>query len=293
MFEMVSKVPDWFGRIDKHPHVYRVSSYNLDSEKDFILFRNDESEHLKLLFCIDMLNEGIHVDGVSAVVLCRPTVSPIVYKQQVGRAVATGGENRPIIFDFVNNFESLKPIDGLLEEYHLAKRSQNGKDEDAEDPDGFEVIDALKDCRELMDQLHRALDTGWDDFYRAYVSFIEENGTTRVPMRHVTDGGILLGSWLSRQKLLHKRELLAQEKTALLEKLGIDWRSWSDEWFDNILEGIDLSKRYRFWIAKYGKNDGTWANRDDCPKSYAYAWQYTSKGKCPGITGDVDLDLIF
>jgi len=65
------------------------------------------------------------------------------------------------------------------------------------------------------------------------------------------------------------------------------------DWFDSILEGAELSKRFRFWIAKYGRNDGTWANRDDCPKSYAYAWQYTSKGKCPGINGDVDLDLIF
>ena len=65
------------------------------------------------------------------------------------------------------------------------------------------------------------------------------------------------------------------------------------DWFYNTLEGNELSKRYRFWIAKYGDNDGTWQNRDDSPKSYAYAWQYTSKGKCPGVNGDCDLDLIF
>lgn len=65
------------------------------------------------------------------------------------------------------------------------------------------------------------------------------------------------------------------------------------DWFEHTLEGIELLQRYKFWIAKYGKNDGTWANRDDCPKDIAYAWQYTSKGRVNGITGDVDLNLIF
>lgn len=65
------------------------------------------------------------------------------------------------------------------------------------------------------------------------------------------------------------------------------------DWFEKVLEGIELSKRYKFWIAKYGKNDGTWAGRSDCPKDIAYAWQYTSKGHVNGISGDVDMNLIF
>lgn len=32
-----------------------------------------------------MLNEGVHVEGLDGVILCRTTVSPIVYKQQIGR----------------------------------------------------------------------------------------------------------------------------------------------------------------------------------------------------------------
>ena len=121
MFEMASKVPEWFSKLDISPHVYRVYTYNPESEEDFQKFMDDDSEHLKLLFCIDMLNEGIHVDGVSAVVLCRPTISPIVYKQQIGRAIATGSVDHPVIFDLVNNFESLSPIADLQNEYKKAK----------------------------------------------------------------------------------------------------------------------------------------------------------------------------
>lgn len=74
---------------------------------DFYRFMQDESNHLKLLFAIDMINEGIHVKNVDGVMLLRPTISPIVYKQQIGRELATGGKKIPIIFDLVNNFESL------------------------------------------------------------------------------------------------------------------------------------------------------------------------------------------
>lgn len=48
-----------------------------------------------------MLNEGIHVDDVDGVILLRPTVSPIIYKQQIGRALAAGKEKNAVIFDIV------------------------------------------------------------------------------------------------------------------------------------------------------------------------------------------------
>ena len=60
-----------------------------------------------------MLNEGVHVDDVDGVILLRPTVSPIIYLQQIGRALSAGSQNTPVIFDLVNNFDSLSCIDCL------------------------------------------------------------------------------------------------------------------------------------------------------------------------------------
>ena len=65
------------------------------------------------------------------------------------------------------------------------------------------------------------------------------------------------------------------------------------DWYEHTLDGAELSKRYKFWIAKYGKNDGTWQNRSDNPKDIAYAWQYTSKGHVDGITGEVDMNILY
>ena len=84
--EMTEKVPEWFGKVDDNPHVYKAYSDDPATDKAFADFKADDSGHLKLLFCIDMLNEGVHVDDVSGVILLRPTVSPIIYNHQIGRA---------------------------------------------------------------------------------------------------------------------------------------------------------------------------------------------------------------
>ena len=67
------------------------------------------------------------------------------------------------------------------------------------------------------------------------------------------------------------------------------------DWYYNVLDGERLSKTYPFWIARYpSKDTGTFnANSSLSPKLYAKAWQYSSKGKVNGISGDVDLDVMF
>lgn len=66
-------------------------------------------------------------------------------------------------------------------------------------------------------------------------------------------------------------------------------------WYDNILDGKELSKTYPFWIARYPSNDTGTYNADSSlsPKDYAVVWQYSSKGKVDGISGNVDLDVAF
>ena len=91
MREMMGKVGEWFAKVDTEPHVYYAYSNDPATSKAFADFKADGSGHLKLLFTIDMLNEGIHVDDVSGVILFRPTVSPIIYKQQIGRALSAAG----------------------------------------------------------------------------------------------------------------------------------------------------------------------------------------------------------
>ena len=102
-----SKVSEWFGEIDSKPETYSVYSGKTErkNNEDIKKFETSKSEHLKLLFCVDMLNEGVHIEGISGVIMARPTDSRIVYLQQLGRALSSdpSGE-QTIIFDLVNNY---------------------------------------------------------------------------------------------------------------------------------------------------------------------------------------------
>ena len=65
------------------------------------------------------------------------------------------------------------------------------------------------------------------------------------------------------------------------------------DWYKNVLDSNYLKQDYSFWIARYPKNDDGFKVDALSPKSYADAWQYSSKGIVPGIQGNVDLDIAY
>src|SRR5699024_10680914 len=148
--------------------VKTYSTYSSDPEasRAFAAFKADEGDHLKLLFCIDMLNEGVHVEGISGVILFRPTVSPIIYKQQIGRALTAGTQTTPLILDVVNNFEGLSSISGLQREMTAAVQRlyANGEGEKIV-AERFEIIEQVQNCRVLFEQLENSLSSTWDHYF--------------------------------------------------------------------------------------------------------------------------------
>ena len=67
------------------------------------------------------------------------------------------------------------------------------------------------------------------------------------------------------------------------------------DWYLNLISD-SLKSDFDFWIARYPRNDsGTYNPNSSLKPSYkmAVAWQYSSKGKVPGIKGNVDLDVDF
>lgn len=75
--------------VNEQIHIYVVHSKNKNSAKELEKFKADNSDALKLLLTVDMINEGMHRLGVKVVILMRPTKSVIVYNQQMGRASKT------------------------------------------------------------------------------------------------------------------------------------------------------------------------------------------------------------
>ena len=57
---------------------------------------------LDLIFCVDKLNMGYHVESITGVVLLRETNSAVMYNQQIGRCFSVRSMNKPIIFDIID-----------------------------------------------------------------------------------------------------------------------------------------------------------------------------------------------
>ena len=65
------------------------------------------------------------------------------------------------------------------------------------------------------------------------------------------------------------------------------------DWYLRLIHD-NLKQSFDFWIARYPKYDtGEYNPNSSLKPSYnmAVAWQYSSKGKVPGINGNVDLDV--
>ena len=112
LYEIQPIIRKTFRRIRPKHKVFEVYSCNSISENKIEL--NSFSNHTPnknecfLMFAVDMLNEGIHVDGIDAVMLFRKTESPRLYFQQIGRAIRRHGVKIPLIFDCVLNYQSVK-----------------------------------------------------------------------------------------------------------------------------------------------------------------------------------------
>ena len=239
MDEMISHVPGWFGKIDGTPNVYTAYSSDPETSKAFADFKADNSTHLKLLFCIDMLNEGIHVDDVSGVILFRPTVSPIVYKQQIGRAMSASKRKNAIIFDVVNNISNLYSIGSIQEEISEAiEYFRMNDDSESIVNDTFTVIDEVRDCVRLFDELENVLVASWDYMYLEAKHYYEENGNLLVPAKYVTPSGYNLGTWLVTQRRIYNGTVegsLSVEQIEKLNKIGMCWlvaheRIWEEQY---------------------------------------------------------------
>lgn len=98
---------EWFGAVNSEIHAYKTVSADPYGSVDFQAFKDDESDALKVLYCVNQLNEAVHVKGVDAIVMVRPTKSPTVFYQQLGRVLSSGGNRTPLVFDFCNNFGSI------------------------------------------------------------------------------------------------------------------------------------------------------------------------------------------
>ena len=200
MDELMQKAKEWFKDVDSEPEMYSVYSGEGYSEKQnsetIKNFENSKSEHIKLLFSIEMLNEGLHVEDISGVIMARPTDSRIIYLQQLGRALSSDTtREKTIVFDLVNNYlknnldAEINSRENNNEQINTnVERSINENSNNIDDIDIFRIKGETKEFLDLLNEVQEITNRGeYLIKARAIKEWMEKKGSTKPPSAKSND----------------------------------------------------------------------------------------------------------
>ena len=238
--------------------VYSNADGAFSEERDKAIERL-KSEEIKVIFSVDMFNEGLDIASLDMVMFLRPTESPIVFLQQLGRGLRTyKGKAYLNVLDFIGNYEKAGKAPLLLAGGKSFNKKNTPDYRDIEYPDDclvdfdMQLIDLFreldkKSCtikerisrefyrvKELLDgkvptrmELFTYME---DEIYEYCMKHAKEN-----PFKHYID-------------YLHDCEELSVQEKALYGSIGKEFLS--------LLETTDMTKVYKMPILYSFYNEG-------------------------------------
>ena len=197
------------------------------------------SGEVEVLFTVDVFNEGVDIPEVETVLMLRPTDSPVVFLQQLGRGLRrTAGNAALQVIDFVGNHHSFltKPrtllsLGGRTPlNIEVREALQNG---DFELPPGCSV-DFDLEAKEILSRLSspsKSQAKQLEEFCRNYES---ENGIRPTAAQAFSSVGVKTSTRSVRDargwhRYLNTLGLLIPEEQAAVEALGDVLRSLERE----------------------------------------------------------------
>ena len=131
--------------------VYSGEKGEYSEERNIALSKLTSGE-LKVIFSVDMFNEGLDVPAIDMVMFLRPTQSPTIFLQQLGRGLRKSKDKEYLnVLDFIGNYKKANLVPFLLsgKEYSASECKKN-KQGDYEFPEecivdfDFKIIDIFK-----------------------------------------------------------------------------------------------------------------------------------------------------
>lgn len=254
----------WLEAVNKNIHKYSVYNTNYSSGREFDNFcRDTDNSALKLLFCIDMLNEGIHIENIDGVIMLRPTQSANVFYQQLGRALSCSPET-PVIFDIVNNFESGDTAK-QYEQIMLSGRQNIGSGEiDIQ----FEIYDYIRDIRDILNELHNTFESSWEFTFETVKDYVKQTGY--FPTKDIVYDGLRIGAWCSAQRTQNKNGEILPERKEKLESINFPWNPKEEKWYRYYY-------RMKSYVEKTGKLPTRKVGDTDIEIHDLYVWRITQR----------------
>ena len=231
-----------------------TGKFSMDREKALNSLNKGE---IQVVFSVDMFNEGIDIPGIDMVMFLRPTQSPTVFLQQLGRGLRKSADKEYLnVLDFIGNYKKADLIPFLLGGKNYNKlESKKGELRNIDFPEDclvdfdFRLVDIFK---ELAEKEMGIL----DKVKEQYFTIKEELGhrPTRVELLTYMDDDIY-ENIKSKAKINPFRDYIKflEENNELIE--DFDPHSIGKE-FINMIETTSMSKTYKMPVLLAFYNDG-------------------------------------
>lgn len=214
---------------------------------------------IRVIFSVDMFNEGVDITSVDMVMFLRPTESPVVFLQQLGRGLRRWkGKEYLNVLDFIGNYEKAGQAPYLLSGKSAADRTLAGRIcEDLDFPDGCMVDFDLR-LIDLFREMERRNQTVKERIRSEYDRVKERLG--KVPNRmelftYMEDSVYQLcinrpadNPFRKYLEYLHELGELTIEEERIFAGIGRE--------FLTLLETTDMQKSYKMPILSSFYNDG-------------------------------------
>lgn len=239
--EIITVMKDWLSEVNTNIHSYISVARRNDKDKQLQLFINDnDSTAIKILYTVDRFNEGIHIDNVDGIIMLRPTKSPIIYLQQMGRALSSKGTKRPIIFDMVNNYQNVMIDYGNGSENIFEKELYDiARDKGTLDKEEriFKIFELQMEFKQLIKNIDILFIYDAEEFFNKNLMLLRNfmNEYKREPYRNEVYKNLKIGSWCVRQREKFNNGRLSEIQILKLQKIGFSFDGMHDIQFKNNL----------------------------------------------------------
>ena len=229
------------------------------TEKRNVAIQKLKNGEIRAIFSVDMFNEGVDITSVDMVMFLRPTESPIVFLQQLGRGLRKcRGKEFLTVLDFIGNYEKAGRVRFLLEGKSDMYREGYHLSDTLRFPDDCMVDFDLKliDLFAEMDRKHLKLkDQVINEYFR--VKDLLGKRPTRLDLFTYMDDNIYETAITHSKDNPFKRYLEFLNDLGELSQIEVEFYKGIGREFISLLENTNMSKVYKMPVlmAFYDNSD--------------------------------------
>lgn len=229
------------------------------TEKRNVAIQKLKNGEIRAIFSVDMFNEGVDITSVDMVMFLRPTESPIVFLQQLGRGLRKcRGKEFLTVLDFIGNYEKAGRVRFLLEGKSDMYREGCHLSDTLRFPDDCMVDFDLNliDLFAEMDRKHLKLkDQVINEYFR--VKDLLGKRPTRLDLFTYMDDNIYETAITHSKDNPFKRYLEFLNDLGELSQIEVEFYKGIGREFISLLENTNMSKVYKMPVlmAFYNNSD--------------------------------------